>query len=139
MVVTWVLASSQAIAAPKFSLPEQMEMNRATLLFTAQNGVGSAKNPACLALQGGIPAQRFLDSLGKVGKSYRPWPAGTLRGAPPCGLSTIIREYVQLAPDLVEAQLEQECGALCGYLAVVRLRKTDSKWTVDSMNIKQHY
>ena len=133
------LAYNTAHAAPAFSTAEQQEMNRAVLLYNVKDSVGSAKFPACLALQGSIPTQAFLDSLGAAGKIYKAWPAGTARGTPPCESSFIVRRFLQTAPNRAEASVEQECGQLCGNRATISLQKTAAKWAVASMRYEIHY
>jgi hypothetical protein len=139
LAASLALAGGAAFAAPGFSAAEQLDMNRAALIFDAKYNPGSAKYPACVALQGAIPTQAFLDSLGEVGKGYRPWPAGTALGASPCERSTIIRAFSRTAPNIAEARIEHGCGSLCGNLATIRLRKTSEKWTADSIKFNIHF
>ena len=139
---------AHAADAPVLSLVEQSGMDRVLLRYMAEhpgNCLSSDDFDCYVALQGQVPSQQFLDAVGARAGKLKPWsdadaakadPRRNFIGSGHNALRLNIGGFSMIAPGMAHATVREQCGAvLCGSISTATLKKTNGRWSVDSLKV----
>ena len=139
------VSTVSAAQSSKLSADDRDGINRAVLnhLFVKSGSELGSDFDYYLALQGKIPDQKFLDSIGAKGAKLKPWNlADTAQadskknfiGSGHNVMRVIVGGIGYDAADKVHLDVTSKCGpALCGSGDTFILQKTNGKWAVQSV------
>lgn len=149
----WWAAAAVALTLPAYaakvpvlSLEEQARMDRVLLKFlVGEHKIGCSRGgdfDCYVALQGRVPSQQYLDSVGAPPGRLRPWseadavradPKKNYIGSGHNAMKLNIGGFGIIGPDIAHATVSGQCGpALCGSISTATMRKTNGDWVVET-------
>ena len=133
---------------PALSVEEQSRMDRVLLKFMLEQKstcYTGGDFDCYVALQGRVPSQQYLDSIGAPPGRLKPWPeADAVRADPKKShigsghnaLQINVGGFSMTGPDTAHATVRAQCGpALCGSISTATMKKTNGGWIVQAFTV----